>query len=552
MWAARAAAEQAERAAMDRLHKMIQNNNDDDESTEANVMRFDEILRSFFVDNLLPLVIWFVELIICIAILAILSVGTYAALYNWVIMRGLEVQSRPIFFDYNAGMGQSHPSPPIGRIDLRSSKRAPWAYACSATDDSFCAIDDDRIKGREELCTDNEEATTKCQIEEEEEDYLPILLPGQRYFFEVTLTLPESSINKNLGVFMLTVNLRSSDKQLLASSKQSSMLPFESNMIAIFRKLSLLLPLSAGLLAETRTITLLAFDNYVDISPKRSLSFVEVTLGVPNPASFPSSLQSIQIQSSKLRYGKEMSPIQEFVRSMRWPCAFLGTIFFFILYVYAALTIWRRRDARRRWNAQPYADFFSNDGSAPNNSTTGHSRRWTGEDIEILEDECSNSENWEPLNESERNGLSEQKEEMKEQAEQIVSDEEEESNSTVDNNAEQMPAKADGAGESSFPFGKIASHKAVKGRPNVFLNQNRSREDEEKSLADMVMKGYTKYEIFTGESKTDCLSTGLLLINGTDSSIFIHSHLTFHLQIKMNLTIIHDIYKHYIEQYLCI
>ncbi len=494
MWAARAAAEQAERAAMYRLQKMIQDNdeNEDDEHIDSNAVRFDEILRGFFVDNLLPLIIWLVELTICITILAILSVSTYAALYNWVIMRGLEVQSRPIFFDYNPGIqGQSHPLPPIGRVNLRSSKRAPWAYSCSATDDSFCVIDDESIK----FCTDDETAKAECQKKKEEDHHHPILSPDQRYFFEITLTMPESEINKQLGVFMITVDLRSSDTQLLASSKQSSMLPFESYMIAIFRKLSVLFPLSAGLLAETRTITLLAFDNYVDVSAKQSLSYVEVTLGVPNPASFSSSLQSIQIQSSKLRYGKEMSPIQEFVRSMRWPCALLGTMFFFIVYVYVALTIWRRRAATRRWNAQPYADFFSDGGSALNNPETGHDG-WTGEDIEILEEEFDDAENWEPLNQ--QSSPSGQRSEKKGSTDQIISDEED-SVSSIDLDAVQKSAKVEDAGKSNFPFGKIASNKAVKGRTNVFLDKNPSREEEEKSLADMVMKGYSKYEIFTGE-----------------------------------------------------
>jgi len=521
MWAARAAAEQAERTARQRLNKRIQNNYDDERS-EPNAMRFDELLRQFFVDTLLPLIIWSVEVIVCITILAILSVVSYVALYRWVIMRGLQVQSQPIFFDYNPGIqGQSNPLPPIGRVDLRSSKRAPWAYSCSSTDDNFCVIDDDRIihhhnhadsddsnchiyEGPKELCTHVNNEATETESQKEENSNHPILLPDQRYFFEVTLTLPESEINKQLGMFMVTVDLRSSNKQLLASSKQSSMLPFESNMIAIFRKLSLLFPLSAGLLAETRTITLLAFDNYVDVSAKRSLSYVEVTLGVPNPASFSSSLQSIQVQSSKLRYGKEMSPIQEFFRSMRWPCAFLGTMFFFIIYVYAALSIWRRRAGTIRWNAQPYADFFSDDGSAPNNSNTG-SDRWMDADIEILEEEFddNDSDKWEPLNETEQNGVNGHSAKKKEPTDQIVSDEED-SVSSVDPNAK---AKKGATGttkpvsKSSFPFGKIASNDAVRGRSHV-LGQKPSREDEEKSLADMVMKGYSKYEIFTGKFPT--------------------------------------------------
>ena len=442
-------------------------------------------------------------------------------------MRGLEVQTRPIFFDYNPGIpGQSEQvlPPIIGTVDLKSPKRAPWSYCSSPVEDSVCVrIDNDRIQhsntdnltGKDDdsclnkLC--NSAARTECPQAMKSSDIQPILLPGQRYFFEVTLTLPESEINKRLGMFMVTVDLRSSDKQLLASSKQSSMLPFESKMIAIFRKMLLLLPLSAGLVAETRTVTLLSFDNYVDISSKQPLSYVEVTLKVPNPASFSSTLQSIQIQGSKLRFGKEMSPLQEFFRSMRWPCAFLGTTFFFMVYAYAALSVWRRRASRIRWNSQPYADFFSDDDNDESvaNSKSGSDDRWSAE-VEIIEEECNDSDKWEALDErNDENKVNEDSaEKKKETFDQVVSDEEEDSVTSADqNDVAEGTTKA--SCKSTFPNGKVASNESVKGRSNgssqkpacapYGLGQKPSREDEERSLADMVMKGHKKYEVFTGE-----------------------------------------------------
>lgn len=530
MWAARAAAEQAERTARQRLNKMLQNNDaaeDNDEQPMEDPIRFDELLRGFIVDNLLPLAIWLVEVIVCIAVLAILSVASYGVLYWGVIMRGLEVQSRPIFFDYNPGIpGQSEQvlPPIIGTVDLKSPKRAPWSYSCrsSPVEDSLCVrIDDDILQNSntDKLTEEDDDsclsklsdsaARTECPQAMKSSDIQPILLPGQRYFFEVTLTLPESEINKRLGMFMVTVDLRSSDKQLLASSKQSSMLPFESNMIAIFRKLLLLLPLSAGLLAETRTVTLLSFDNYVDISSKQPLSYVEVTLKVPNPASFSSTLQSIQIQGSKLRFGKEMSPLQEFFRSMRWPCAFLGTTFFFMVYAYAALSVWRRRASRIRWNSQPYAEFFSDDDNDESavNSKSGSDDRWMGAEVEIIEEECNDSDKWEALDErNNENKVNEDSaEKKKEKIDQVVSDEEEDSVTSADQNVAEGTTKT--SCKSTFPNGRVASK--VKGRSNGSsqkpscgphgLGQKPSREDEERSLADMVMKGYRKYEVFTGE-----------------------------------------------------
>ena len=88
-----------------------------------------------------------------------------------------------------------------------------------------------------------------------------------------------------------------------------------------------------------------------------------------------------------------------------------------------------------------------------------------------------------------------------------MSDEEEDSVTSADQNVAEGTTKT--SCKSTFPNGKVASNGSVKGRSNGSsqkpscgphgLGQKPSREDEERNLADMVLKGYRKYEVFTGE-----------------------------------------------------
>jgi len=219
-------------------------------------------------------------------------------------MRGLDVQSHNIFFDYSPSPGE--PIMPTGIVDLRSTRSAPWVHSCA---DSL-----DQSSSSEYVCVNsNNEITYRVRGEQDGKvSENAVLESGKRYFFELALTMPESDVNKQLGVFMVKVELKSADRSLLALSKQHSLLPFESAFVALFRKTMVILPLASGILSETRTITLHAFDQYRDANDKKPVSLVEVSLGIPNPAAYPATAQSIQIQSAELRYGKEMSAIQGF------------------------------------------------------------------------------------------------------------------------------------------------------------------------------------------------------------------------------------------------
>ncbi len=406
-------------------------------------------------------------------------------------MRGLDVKSRRVYFDYSPGGGASNKGMPTALVDLRSMKNAPWSHNCGGylTDQSPSSS-----TPGEYSCLSNDVETSSNSVGDENNDTVgenTILAPGQRYFFELVLTLPESDINKQLGVFMVKVELLSADRSLLAASKQHSMLPYESSIVTLFRKTMLILPLVFGLMSETRTITLLAFDHYTGRRGEKPISLVEITLGVPNPALFPITLQTIQIHSAELRYGKEMNVIQAFLRRWQYSCAIILISALFFSFV----SIISRRAQRRRWE-EPYADFFDSvdDETADILFTSSHDR-WMGADIEILEESENDSNIWEPIVSNENKAKTTPVENVSVPS-NLVSDDESSAFRQRQSYEQKKCTKLSSGelGTNSTPTNQeplIATTPTDNEQRNHEMvdKTSSSQKNEEQHLADMVMKG---------------------------------------------------------------
>ena len=472
--------------------------------------RLDEQLRYFFFSNILPFIIWIIKACLLLLLIFVLSIATYGLIWS-SIMSGLNVKSHPVFFDYSHNNNEQEVAVtmPTGIVDMRSIKSAPWMHACEMRGETNDIIP----TASEHECINNNANIMSYYTAGEKASSDSILAPGQRYFFELTLTLPESEINKQLGVFMVNVDLRSTDRTLLASSKQSSMLPFESTIVSLFRKTMLILPLASGLISETRSITLLCFDHYIDTNNKKPMTIVEVSLRLPNPSAFPATLQSLQIQSADIRYGKEMKAIQALLRNWQYSCACCGVVVLFLVYVWIALFILNRRARIYRWNTQPYADFFSettvHDDSAQNdNNSNSDSKndRWMGVDIEILSEDDPDA--WEPLVSSKENKSDEKNEkgdghmrkEKHASADNLVSDDD---NDNCEEEAEEEEKSKPTS--TAFPLGKLANNETVIGHEPLFptskVNNGDTTTTEHKS-GDSNEKGYGESNKTPDKGKT--------------------------------------------------
>ncbi|XP_010549459.1 PREDICTED: seipin-2 [Tarenaya hassleriana] len=79
----------------------------------------------------------------------------------------------------------------------------------------------------------------------------------------VSLTLPESEYNRNLGMFQVRVDSLSADGQTLASSRRPCMLKFRSEPIRLVQTLLKIAPLVTGYVSETQTLRL-KFTGFVE------------------------------------------------------------------------------------------------------------------------------------------------------------------------------------------------------------------------------------------------------------------------------------------------
>ena len=90
------------------------------------------------------------------------------------------------------------------------------------------------------------------------------LTPRTHYFLEVVLQLPETTINQQIGMFTIEVELRSKSNEILAKSLRASRLPHESQWIVVVRKFLCLGPLLIGAMSESRKVVIPSFRYYVE------------------------------------------------------------------------------------------------------------------------------------------------------------------------------------------------------------------------------------------------------------------------------------------------
>lgn len=90
------------------------------------------------------------------------------------------------------------------------------------------------------------------------------LIPRKRYFLEVVLELPETDVNRQIGMFGVQVVLQTGNRTKLATSVRSTRLPYESFWISLIRKQICIIPLMVGALSEARTVILPAFRHYIE------------------------------------------------------------------------------------------------------------------------------------------------------------------------------------------------------------------------------------------------------------------------------------------------
>lgn len=246
--------------------------------------------------------------ILAIGMMLLSSSVTLYGVFYWAVMPG-NYASRPLFFDYTGTVDFPHPN--ITKLHFNHSKQQQQQPKEQTTTKSSSSsntqiVTTEKATESAEICTSYTPWATVDLFAKEEailwgetihEELIPpqqtndrILQPKQAYYVEVHLTLPESEMNRNVGMFGVAVDLlsqqpskdenRNTTTVKLASSVRSARLPHESGWVAVARKLVWLVPLVFGGIQENRVVIVSSFRHIVESQEYplvSSITFVAVS-----------------------------------------------------------------------------------------------------------------------------------------------------------------------------------------------------------------------------------------------------------------------------------
>lgn len=111
-----------------------------------------------------------------------------------------------------------------------------------------------------------------------------LLSQGVEYAFDVELELPLSTKNRNMGVFMLELQLSTMDGAPLGHCSQPVIVPYTSSLLYFARELLVAVPVFMGLARDSVTVQVSCFQGWVEIGTAplthvlASISTAQVTL----------------------------------------------------------------------------------------------------------------------------------------------------------------------------------------------------------------------------------------------------------------------------------
>ena len=227
------------------------------------------------------------------------SLTLYGILY-WVVMPG-RYASRPLFFDYTGTVPNPHRNITIDPAVRRESTKTSWAASATApTSSTSSTCSTTASLSSETTCISTPWATVDLFSKEQavtwgeatHRDLVPppliedrLLKARQAYYVEVHLTLPETELNRHIGIFGVAVDLLShpcanGPSLKLASSLRSSRLPNESGWLAVARKIFWMVPLIFGGMAENQVVIVPSFRHIVESKEYPLVSFPSVVSGL--------------------------------------------------------------------------------------------------------------------------------------------------------------------------------------------------------------------------------------------------------------------------------
>ncbi|KAL0074554.1 putative adipose-regulatory protein-domain-containing protein [Phycomyces blakesleeanus] len=161
-------------------------------------------------------------------------------------------------------------------------------------------------------------------------DHYPILRHDQGYDVSVRLHVPTSDINFNLGNFMVSVNLETSNSSVVASSSRPAILRYQSNTQRVLRVFAKALPLLVGLTEESQVIYVPMIEGYIE---QKAAPVVHATVSLSSPL--------VQVYDAELSIIADFRGLRYYMYHHRVATAIVFAIMFATIEFICAVIAWR-------------------------------------------------------------------------------------------------------------------------------------------------------------------------------------------------------------------
>ncbi|XP_045798511.1 seipin-1 [Trifolium pratense] len=156
---------------------------------------------------------------------------------------------------------------------------------------------------------------------------------GHAFSVSLSLLMPESDFNRELGVFQLTAKLLSVKGNVIANSSQPCMLRFRSSPIRLARTVMMGVPLVLGISAETQKINLEILRHK---EQNQRTNAIRVTL---HPRAGTSSLP--QLYEAEIVINSHLPWAKELIRNWKWTFYVWVSLYVYILLLILLLCCYR-------------------------------------------------------------------------------------------------------------------------------------------------------------------------------------------------------------------
>ncbi|EDV22094.1 uncharacterized protein TRIADDRAFT_59236 [Trichoplax adhaerens] len=155
------------------------------------------------------------------------------------------------------------------------------------------------------------------------------LMSGQVYRVSLILEMPESPVNKDLGVFMVKLTFASKENYRVTTSSRPAILRHKSWLLHFFSTTFFAMPLLTGFSEEKQTIKVDLFENFLE-DTLRPAAYAQVELQALN----------IEIYSASLIINARFSGLRYFMYNWPLTAGILGVLGNFIMISILLLLLW--------------------------------------------------------------------------------------------------------------------------------------------------------------------------------------------------------------------